>query len=607
MAVASIAATSPGHARENDLRHDVGQTLYVSATANGHGNGSASAPFNSLAKVQQASRPGDTIVVLPSPLSAAPLDGGIALQPGQRLIGGGSAVLKVEAPLIPDGPATLAPAGLPSLPRIANTTTANNGDAVTLADNTQVENLVITAATRGGIYGLDVVDVSARGNDVSGFNTSGTFGFLVQPFEFPSYTAGVGTPEADSSGVQAGWAGIMVDVATVRTTVTFDGNYVHDGVCGDGIDVRGMNAGEMSAQINSNFITKLLQCSNVHAVQSISTQVTGTSRLEVTLSGNSMFQIGNAGADSEGVFVNTAESGMLIETVDRNVFITGIGGVSANGLEYISSNGNANSQVTVSNSFFQDDPGDMLEMFNFGTGSSTALILDHVTVNQTTLSAGLPVYAIPPGTNDNPGNSGECLAIVAAGANDSLTLKMKDSAFTGCENDGIELTGNAAVGNGVGDLTKIVVDVDGSSITGSQFYNLWVNAVTPLTKLRVRVQDSNLSNSVSGVSVAVDQQSTGATADTIVDLGGGGLRSEGRNCISGGALLDLEAARLNVSAEHNWWGSTSGAAAGRVVESAPGFFIDTSSPLLRAPSACGPQDTGNGKDNGNPNGQGNGR
>jgi hypothetical protein len=486
------------------------------------------------------------------------------------------------------------------LPRIANTTAAGNGDAVRLADNTEVENLVITGASRGAIYGLDVVGVSVRRNDISGFNTSGTFGFLVQPFDLETFTAGVGNKLGN--GVQAGWAGILIDAANVRTTLAIADNYVHDGVCGDGIDVRGMNTGEISVQINSNFITRLVQCSSVKAVQAISTQVTGTSRLQAALFGNSQAQIGSPGADAEGVFVNPAESGTLIETVDHNVYITGIGGASTNGFEYILSNGNANSRVTISNSFFRDNPGDMLEVFNYGAGSSTTLVLDNVTVEQTTISVGVPSYAIPPGTAGQTGNLGECLTLSSDGAKNSTTLQMINSSFTGCDNNGIQVTGNHATGNGDGDLHDFVVEIDNSTISGSRFYNLWVNTVTSLTNLKVRVQDSDLSGSSSGVPVAFDQQPTGATTNAVIDLGGGALGSDGRNCIFGGAKVDLEAARYMVVAEHNWWGGPNGPMAGKVVETVPGFFVDASSPLRSAPSACNPHQ-GNGKHYG----QGNGR
>lgn len=135
-------------------------------------------------------------------------------------------------------------------------------------------------------------------------------------------------------------------------------------------------------------------------------------------------------------------------------------------------------------------------------------------------------------------------------------------------------------------MHTIVVNIDNSPINGSRFYNLWVNDVTPLTNLKVRVQDSDLSVSSSGVSVAFDQQPTGATASAVIDLGGGALGSDGRNCIFGGAIYDLEATRYNVAAENNWWGSARGPLPGKVVETAPGYKIDASSPLRHAPPAC---------------------
>jgi hypothetical protein len=190
------------------------------------------------------------------------------------------------------------------------------------------------------------------------------------------------------------------------------------------------------------------------------------------------------------------------------------------------------------------------------------------------------------GTLTGATNTGDCLDIVANGANDTTIFRMIDSSFTGCDNNGIEVTGNHVTGNGVGDLHTIVLDIDNSIITGSRFYNLWINDLTPLTRLRVRVQDSDLSVSSSGVAVAFDQQPTGATTSAVIDLGGGALGSDGRNCIFGGAIYDLEATQYNVAAENNWWGSARGPLPGKVVETVQGYKIDTSSPLRRAPFAC---------------------
>jgi hypothetical protein len=183
------------------------------------------------------------------------------------------------------------------------------------------------------------------------------------------------------------------------------------------------------------------------------------------------------------------------------------------------------------------------------------------------------------------------LAISADGANDTTVLLMTDSSFTGCDNNGIQVTGNHASGNGVGDLHTIVINIDNSTINGSRFYNLWVNDLTPLTNLKVRVQDSDLSASSSGVAVAFDQQPTGATGSAVIDLGGGALGSNGENCIFGGAIYDLEATRYNVAAENNWWGSARGPLPGKLVETVPGYKIDVSEPLRHAPPACNANET----------------
>ncbi len=107
--------------------HHIRHRWYVSAAAPAGGDGSASAPFNSLALVQQASGPGDTIVIEPSPASTPPLDGGIALQPGQRLIGDGPPVVQFGAALIPQRASRcVGSSGNSSLPQITNTTNGTN-------------------------------------------------------------------------------------------------------------------------------------------------------------------------------------------------------------------------------------------------------------------------------------------------------------------------------------------------------------------------------------------------------------------------------------------------------------------------------------------------
>src|SRR5436305_1854307 len=116
---------------------------YVSATARPGGNGSRHSPFRTLAKVQQASHAGDKIVILPAPMSVAPLNGGIRLKAGQALVGAGPAVAGRTK-------------RLRRLPALANTSGKNlAGDAIRLASNTTVRNVVVRRAYRGAIHGLD--------------------------------------------------------------------------------------------------------------------------------------------------------------------------------------------------------------------------------------------------------------------------------------------------------------------------------------------------------------------------------------------------------------------------------------------------------------------
>src|SRR5580693_793363 len=570
-----VAVAAPRHA----------QTWYVSAAAAAGGDGSASAPFNSISQLVTVYGPGDTIMIEPAPVGTF-LNGGLPLLPGQRLIGDGPPVLKSSASLIPNGPPVMVSSGASSLPQITNTTTYLNGDAIELASNTVVENLVIVGPARGGIYGQNALNVTIRGNDISGFNTSGAPGFVVQPFFSSSYIDGGGTYL--ESGINAGWAAILFDTGSGSSSVAVSNNYIHDGACGDGIDIRGMNTGDITAQVTFNYITRLVQCSSVGTIEGIGTQVTGTSHMRAVLVGNTEANTGSPGANMDSLFVDPAESGTLTEIIDQNVYMNGIGGASTNGFEYIVSNGDGTSSVTISNSYFENNPGDMLQELNFaGEAAKATLILDNVTVVQTTIGRGNPAYAMPPGTLTGATNTGDCLDIVSNGFNDTTIFQMIDSSFTGCDNNGIEVLSNQATGNGpAGNIHTIAMDIRNSTSSGAQFYNLWVNVVSPLTHLSVKVQDSDLSVSASGVAAAFDLQPTGTTTNYAIDLGGGALGSAGRNCIFGGALYNLEATGYNVSAEHNWWGTASGPPSGSVIESEPGFAIDTRKFLQRPPLAC---------------------
>jgi hypothetical protein len=111
------------------------------------GNGSRSRPFTTLEQVENASKAGDIIRVVPS---SRALDGGIQLKDGQRLIGLGDAVTK---------------AGTGGGPTVTNTSAARyNGDAIRLARNNVVQNIHIDGAMRAGIFGVNAGRAELRGN-----------------------------------------------------------------------------------------------------------------------------------------------------------------------------------------------------------------------------------------------------------------------------------------------------------------------------------------------------------------------------------------------------------------------------------------------------------
>lgn len=178
LAVCTLTVSAPALAR----------TLYVSAQGSQTGNGSRSAPFHTLAAVERASNPGDVIIVLSTPVEVPPLDGGIKLKDHQKLIGEGPGVALAKAPL------TVAA-------RITNSTEANNGDAVVMADNASVSNLVILNARRSGVYMNDVTDVTVAGNAISASNTSCIPG---QGYEGPLFS---GRP-------MHGYAAVMADYSS---------------------------------------------------------------------------------------------------------------------------------------------------------------------------------------------------------------------------------------------------------------------------------------------------------------------------------------------------------------------------------------------------------
>ena len=166
----------------------------------------------------------------------------------------------------------------------------------------------------------------------------------------------------------------------------------------------------------------------------------------------------------------------------------------------------------------------------------------------------------------------------SVGGGDVTVVQLLNTSFTNCGNNGLEVTNNYATGDGppTDHPQTIVVDIINSRISGSHFYNLWINNISPLTNLNVKVQNSDLSRSLTGVGVGFDSFFGYAIANSMIDLGGGPLNSTGNNCFfPRSAINDLETTTTTtisgvptpppahpvssqyspvVFAQNNWWG-----------------------------------------------------
>ncbi|HEX4904774.1 MAG TPA: hypothetical protein VFU93_04925 [Acidimicrobiales bacterium] len=532
------------------------RTWYVRSGADS-GTGTSSAPFSSLALVESASRPGDTIVVL---AGAVPLDGGIALKPGQTLRGVGD------------------PA-----PTLTNTTPRLDGDAVRLADATTVADLRFSGTRRGAVYGLDVTGVRVSRTEVTGHNTSCTPGFLIPAFNAPTNLPGVGVPIA--TGLQNGWAGIQIDAASRRGfTARIDHNRVHDADCGDGIDVRVWGDADGTVAITDNAIASLRQGPGFMSLLAIGLQVRDRARLVAGVHRNTQELLGQPrdvdfaahGADSEGVFLNAVGPASLDAVVTGNRYTNtfGWGGFSANGLEMVSMGSGARMRAVVRDSSFSGAPGDLIEHGALGTDAVMDMTLERVTAERSTGVGN--TYLLP-------FNNGDCVLAGSLGARNTVTLTVRRSVLRDCSNNGLSLGSNVV--NGSGATTALAASVSDSVITGNRGANVGVRNFTGLGSLSLRIERTDLSRSGglgSGVA-AFSAEDFGSTGTSTVDIGGGRLGSRGGNCLSGGLLL-ADAVRYPVSARGNWWGAPGGPGPLRTL--ALGAALDTTAPLAAPPPAC---------------------
>ena len=355
----------------------------------------------------------------------------------------------------------------------------------------------------------------------------------------------------------------MLDADAGRSRIVVRGNSVHDAECGDGIDVRAMGSARIRAKIKANTVSRLRESSEFQSVLAIGLQSADTSRLTATVDRNTEADLGNAGADSEGVFINPTGPSRIDATVTRNEYVNDdhLGGFSANGLEFVSMGDGSTGIVKVADSSFTGTPGDVLEQLALGTNAYLSLELDNVLAAD---SSGFGESGFG-NTIVIPGNNGDCLVAASGGAGNAVRTRIAGSTLANCANNGI--TFGSSVANGSGATSLLDFAMTGSRVTANQGANLRVGNVSGLDRLRVEVERTDLSAS-EGATVTglanVSFENLGATADAQIDLGGGALGSTGGNCLQGGKFA-AELIGYAVTARGNWWGSPGGPGPGRVL------------------------------------------
>jgi hypothetical protein len=389
------------------------------------------------------------------------------------------------------------------------------------------------------------------------------------------------------------------DRATARLSI--ESNTIHDGTCSDGIDIRATGQAQVAARISFNQITRLAQGPKVRSVLAIGLQTHDTAVLTVESAYNSETYIGSAGADCEGLFTNQT-GGSLTWNIDHNTFAHGIGGRSCNGAEFFTvfaesaTRGAATTNLYISHSTFEDNPGDMIEEDNNGAaGSAMNLTLDDVTIRHATLDKPLPPEPkfIDAQFMDN---LGRCIDQFSWGHQTVNNLRVINSQIHDCAGDGIGADVNGGVyqmaasaggkrgsmdlGDGVGN--SLSIDVENSTIEGTQQYALHFSNHVAMDDLAISVHGSQLGNARGPAVIAFDQD--GSTRHADINIGGKEPDGAGGNCITGASHLAAEVSGYDVFARYNWWGRKEGPSADAI--SVTKGQLHTEPALRSPPPAC---------------------
>ena len=322
IAALAVAGTAPAAAKPQP------DTLYVSAAASGADTGARHDPFSTLAAVEDASSPGDRIIVL---RASVPLAAGIVLKPRQRLIGAGPPVTKAAA-----GKRIAAIDG----------SAGGDGDSVMLANRTVVRNLRITAAARGGIYGRNIS--RGEGRSQRGLRPQPSCPGLPDPaVQRPADRPGRRHPDHRGAGERLGRDHGRRRRAADRGSSAQLGPRRR-------VRRRDRRPGDGDARVRATIRrTRSSGCRRAASSSRFSRSgcraptPPGWTRDASTATPRNATSATAAGADSEGVFINPAAPRGSTPTVSRNAYLNDdhLGGFSANGLEFVSMGDGATGRV----------------------------------------------------------------------------------------------------------------------------------------------------------------------------------------------------------------------------------------------------------------------
>jgi len=521
-------------------------TWYVKANAGAGGDGSEGQPFNSLQTVEQKSEPGDTIIVLACPADIPALDGGIALKDGQKLLGVGPDVT-LDDPAAEQAKITNSDAG------------RYDGDGIVLANDNEVTNIHVIDAHRSAISGHNISGADIHHNIITEHNQGRqTFKIIYYSCKVEYYgihlTADAGNAIGDllvhhNIVRNARGGGFLLYLsASASAELILDGNTFTDLLS----PPKGVNEAIMIGTTDSARANVIIRDTSVDNIGSGSVlcdatvfYMEGNSQQDVLVQGYTYRNTKDVGGNqSFGMIAwtiptsNNAKLNFRLEDSE----LRGMNGFAGVYLYIEGKNGNITGHIE--NTVVENPSGAGIYINNqSGSGNSYEIHLEG---------------------NQARDCSGEGILFLNSGSTKKVNISLQDNTVRDCslmgfafmnkssmEKVNISLKDNAFLGNGMAESLSA---------------GCWLQTLGRIGDFRVMMEGNDIVGGKYYGVVFSDRHGLPA-ASSIIDLGGGGLGSAGRNRILDNST-DVYIWDFNVVAKNNWWGSPQGPSSSRLEEDA---------------------------------------